>query len=84
VIFWSTIVVCIVLGQAGQTIKGAYDILVSLTVICTLIPFLSTGSGVIVYAVGRWRRRAGGTIQECVRLAAVSRSKPRWRACGGR
>ena len=36
----ATIVVCIVLGQAGQTVKGAYDILVSMTVICTLIPFL--------------------------------------------
>ncbi len=122
----ATIVVCIVLGQAGQTVKGAYDILVSMTVICTLIPFLflfasmirlqreppgpevmrvpggrpvailagavglivtaasivlsffpaedephkalavgkilgltilSTGSGVVVYAVGRWRRK---------------------------
>jgi amino acid transporter len=122
----ATIVVCIVLSQAGQTVKGAYDILVSMTVICTLIPFLllfasmirlqrepagagvirvpggrpvavlagavgfvttavsivlsffpaedephkalavakilgltilSTGSGVVVYAVGRWRRR---------------------------
>src|SRR5205809_787439 len=36
----ATIGVCIVLGQAGQTVKGAYDILVSMTVICTLIPFL--------------------------------------------
>jgi len=36
----AVIVVCIVLGQAGQTVKGAYDILVSMTVICTLIPFL--------------------------------------------
>jgi amino acid transporter len=36
----ATIVVCIFLGQAGQTVKGAYDILVSMTVICTLIPFL--------------------------------------------
>jgi glutamate:GABA antiporter len=123
----ATIVVCIFLGQAGQTVKGAYDILVSMTVICTLIPFLllfasmirlqrepagagvirvpggrpvavlaglvgftttavsivlsffpaedephktlavakilgltilSTGSGVVVYAVGRWRKRA--------------------------
>ena len=35
-----TIVLCILLGQAGQTVKGAYDILVSMTVICTLIPFL--------------------------------------------
>ncbi len=34
------IVVCIVLSQAGQTVKGAYDILVSMTVICTLLPFL--------------------------------------------
>jgi len=127
----ATIVVCIVLGQAGQTVKGAYDILVSMTVICTLIPFLlvfasmirlqrepagagvirvpggrpvailagavgfvttaasivlsffpaedeprkalavakilgltllSTGSGVVVYAIGRWRRRAGGSV----------------------
>jgi len=36
----AAIVVCIVLSQAGQTVKGAYDILVSMTVICTLLPFL--------------------------------------------
>ncbi len=36
----ATVVLCILLGQAGQTVKGAYDILVSMTVICTLIPFL--------------------------------------------
>src|SRR3989442_79889 len=36
----ATIVVCILLGQAGTTVRGAYDILVSMTVICTLIPFL--------------------------------------------
>src|SRR2546428_3308188 len=36
----ATIVVCIFLGQAGTTVKGAYDVLVSMTVICTLIPFL--------------------------------------------
>jgi amino acid transporter len=122
----ATIVICIFLSQAGQSVKGAYDILVSMTVICTLIPFLflfasmirlqrepagpevtrvpggrpvavlagvvgfittavsivlsffpaedephkalavakilgltllSTGSGVVVYVVGRWRRR---------------------------
>ena len=35
-----TIVVCIFLGQAGTSVKGAYDILVSMTVITTLIPFL--------------------------------------------
>src|SRR3989454_204942 len=121
-----TIVICIFLGQAGTTVRGAYEVLVSMTVICTLIPFLflfaslirlqrevagpdvirvpggrpvavlagvvgftttalsivlaffpaaaephkalavakivgltvlSTGSGVVVYAVGRWRQR---------------------------
>ena len=35
-----TIVICIFLGQAGTTVRGAYDVLVSMTVICTLIPFL--------------------------------------------
>ncbi|HEV8702028.1 MAG TPA: APC family permease [Candidatus Polarisedimenticolia bacterium] len=34
------LVVCIVLGQAGTSVKGAYDVLVSMTVITTLIPFL--------------------------------------------
>jgi amino acid transporter len=34
------IVACVLLSQAGQTVRGAYDILVSMTVICTLIPFL--------------------------------------------
>jgi amino acid transporter len=122
------LVVCIVLGQAGTSVKGAYDVLVSMTVITTLIPFLfvfaslvklqrepagpgvirvpggrpvatllgaigfattaasivlsflpapdepdkalavakiagltilSTGSGVVVYAWGRWRQRRG-------------------------
>lgn len=124
----ATIVVCIFLAQARTSVRGAYDVLVSMTVICTLIPFLllfaslirlqrepagpdvirvpggrpvavllgvigflttavsivlsffpaddephkalavakilgltvlSTGSGVVVYAVGRWRRRRG-------------------------
>ncbi len=32
--------ICIVLSQAGTTVKGAYDILVSMTVISLLIPFL--------------------------------------------
>jgi glutamate:GABA antiporter len=32
--------VCVLLGQAGTTVKGAYDILVSMTVISVLIPFL--------------------------------------------
>ena len=36
----ATIVVCICLDQAGASVRGAYDILVSMTVICTLIPFL--------------------------------------------
>jgi glutamate:GABA antiporter len=36
----SAVVVCILLGQAGTTVRGAYDILVSMTVITTLIPFL--------------------------------------------
>jgi len=33
-------VACVFLSQAGQTVRGAYDVLVSMTVICTLIPFL--------------------------------------------
>ncbi len=32
--------VCVLLGQAGTTVKGAYEILVSMTVISLLIPFL--------------------------------------------
>src|SRR4029434_5402431 len=36
----SAVVVCVFLGQAGTTVRGAYDILVSMTVITTLIPFL--------------------------------------------
>jgi len=36
----AALVVCIVLGQAGTSVKGAYDVLVSMTVITTLIPFL--------------------------------------------
>jgi len=51
----ATIVVCIVLGQAGQTVKGAYDILVSMTVICTLIPFLLVFASMI-----RLQREAAG------------------------
>ncbi|MGH9366355.1 MAG: APC family permease [Thermoanaerobaculia bacterium] len=33
-------VVFIVLGQAGTTVRGAYDVLISMTVIATFIPFL--------------------------------------------
>jgi glutamate:GABA antiporter len=33
-------VVCVVLSQAGTTVRGAYDILVSMSVISFLIPFL--------------------------------------------
>lgn len=59
------LVVCIVLGQAGTSVKGAYDVLVSMTVITTLIPFLfvfaslvklqreSAGPGVIRVPGGR-------------------------------
>ena len=43
----ATIVLCILLGQAGQTVKGAYDILVSMTVISTLIPFLLLFASII-------------------------------------
>ncbi|HKN48502.1 MAG TPA: APC family permease [Candidatus Polarisedimenticolia bacterium] len=32
--------VCVLLGQAGTTVPGAYDVLVSMTVISFLIPFL--------------------------------------------
>jgi glutamate:GABA antiporter len=33
-------IVCVLLGQAGTSVRGAYDILVSMTVITFLIPFL--------------------------------------------
>jgi amino acid transporter len=33
-------IVCVVLGQAGTTVRGAYEVLVSLAVIWYLIPFL--------------------------------------------
>jgi len=33
-------VVCVLLGQAGTSVRGAYDVLVSMTVITFLIPFL--------------------------------------------
>jgi amino acid transporter len=33
-------VVCVLLGQAGTSVRGAYNILVSMTVITFLIPFL--------------------------------------------
>lgn len=33
-------VACVLLGQAGATVRGAYDILVSMTVISFLLPFL--------------------------------------------
>ena len=36
----AVILVCILLSQAGTTVKGAYDILVSMTVISLLLPFL--------------------------------------------
>jgi amino acid transporter len=32
--------VCAVLGQAGTSVKGAYDVLVDMTVITTLLPFI--------------------------------------------
>ena len=51
----AAIVVCLVLGQAGETVKGAYDILVSMTVICTLIPFLLLFASMI-----RLQREPGG------------------------
>lgn len=41
------LVVCIVLGQAGTSVKGAYDVLVSMTVITTLIPFLFVFASII-------------------------------------
>lgn len=42
-----TVVICIFLGQAGTSVKGAYDILVSMTVITTLIPFLLLFASII-------------------------------------
>lgn len=43
----ATLVICIFLGQAGTSVKGAYDVLVSMTVISTLIPFLLLFASVI-------------------------------------
>ncbi len=43
----ATLVVCIFLGQAGTSVKGAYEVLVSMTVISTLIPFLLLFASVI-------------------------------------
>jgi amino acid transporter len=37
----------IVLGQAGTTVKGAYDVLVTSTVLITMVPFLPLFASVI-------------------------------------
>jgi len=40
-------VVCVLIGQAGSTVRGAYDILVSMTVITYLLPFLFLFAAII-------------------------------------
>jgi amino acid transporter len=44
-------IVVAILGQAGTTVRGAYDVLVSLTVVTTFLPFLLLFAGLIRLAL---------------------------------
>lgn len=58
--------VLIVLSQGGTTVKGAYDVMVSTTVIVTLLPFLLLFASAIKLRPDRWEpgevRIPGGRI----------------------
>jgi amino acid transporter len=49
-----------VMGQAGTTVKGAYEVLVSLTVIAQMIPYLLLFSATIRLVQGGSSEEAGG------------------------
>jgi len=47
--------VCAVLGQAGTSVKGAYDVLVDMTVLTTMLPFIALFGAAISLSGGAHR-----------------------------
>jgi amino acid transporter len=62
--------VCAVLGQAGTSVKGAYDVLVDMTVITTLLPFIMLFGSAIRLSAGA--RAPGETRIPGGRLTVVA------------
>jgi amino acid transporter len=72
-----------VLGQAGQTVRGAYDVLVAMTTIATFIPYLYVFAALIVVQKqpapegtvrvpgGPWAARLAGGVGFIVTLMTV-------------
>ena len=66
----ATAIVLAVLGQSGTTVKGAYDVLVSSTVLATMIPFVFMFAAGVKLAVPK----AGITLASIVGLLTVCAS----------
>ena len=66
-------IVVAILGQAGTSVRGAYDVLVSLTVVTMFLPFLLLFAALIRLArrgaIGTIRCRGGAPV--AIALAAV-------------
>jgi amino acid transporter len=66
-------IVVAILGQAGTSVRGAYDVLVSLTVVTTFLPFLLLFAALIRLAlrgsIGRYPLPGGAPV--AIALAAV-------------
>jgi len=60
---------CVFLGQAGTSVGGAYDVLVSMGIVTYFIPFLFMFAAMI-----RLQREPAGPMSCACRVAARSRS----------
>jgi amino acid transporter len=67
-------VLFILLGQAGTSVRGAYGVLVSMTILVTFIPFLGIFGAAIKLQAGSARRRGFGLLMAVMGLLTTAGS----------
>ena len=63
--------VCVVLGQGGTSVKGAYDVLVGMTLLATFVPFILLFAAAIKLCAGRLTVILAGTVGLCTTLVSI-------------
>ncbi len=63
--------ICSVLGQGGTNVKGAYDVLVGMTLLATFLPFVLLFATAIKLCAGRVPVVAAGALGLCTTLASI-------------